>query len=143
MNVLFDTNVLLDFFLDRPPFSEPATRLLSLAERGEIQGFACATSFTTIFYLARKAVGLSDARKQVKALLSILKVAPVNQKVIEGAIESALNDFEDAVIVESARQVNARVILTRDEKDFTRTPIPAHSPESLLTLLEKVKGSGI
>ena len=72
MKVMFDTNVVLDVLLDRPPFSEPVAQLLSQAERGEIQGFACATTVTTIFYLVRKAVGLPDARRHVGDLLSIL-----------------------------------------------------------------------
>lgn len=135
MRVLFDTNVLVDFLLDRIPFSEPASELLSRADRGEIQGFACATSFTTIFYLARKAVGLSSACEHVEALLSILDVAPVSRPTLEGAMSSPISDFEDAVIVESARQVNAQVILTRDEKGFRGASIPVQSPSSLLAIL--------
>lgn len=135
MKVLFDTNVLLEFLLDRPPFSEPAAELLSRADRGDIQVFACAISFTTIFYLARKAVGLSNAREHIKALLSILDVAPVSRATLEAAIAGTASDFEDAVIAESARQINAQVILTRDAKGFAKSSIPVHSPGSLLAIL--------
>jgi predicted nucleic acid-binding protein len=38
--VLIDTNVLLDFFLDREPFSHNAARILSLCEKKELLGFA-------------------------------------------------------------------------------------------------------
>ena len=136
MSYLIDTNVILDVLLERPPFSEPAAKLLSRAERGEIQGFVCATTITTIFYLARKAVGRTHARPQVGDLLSILDVAPVNRAVLEGAAQSEIGDFEDAVIVESARQVQAQVILARNERDFARSPIPVHSPSSLPALLD-------
>lgn len=136
MKVAFDTNVILDVLLDRPPFSEPAARLLSRAERGEIQGFACATTVTTIFYLVRKAAGLPEARRRIGDLLSILDVAPVNRAVLESAASSGIGDFEDAVIAESARQVGARVIVTRNEKDFAKSPVSVHSPKSLLALLD-------
>ena len=136
MITVFDTNVILDVLLEHPPFSEPAAKLLSRAERGEIQGFVCATTITTIFYLARKAVGRTHARRQVGDLLSILDVAPVNRAVLEGAAQSEIGDFEDAVIVESARQVQAQIILTRNERDFARSPIPVHSPSSLPALLD-------
>ena len=132
---MFDTNVILDVLLERLPFAEPAAHLLAQAERGQIQGFACATSITTIFYLARKSLGWADARRQVAHLLSILDVAPVNRAVLERAARSEIDDFEDAVIAESARQVNAQVILTRNERDFARSPIPVHSPISLPALL--------
>ena len=136
MKVVFDANAILDVLLERPPFAEPAAILLARAERGGIQGFACATTVTTIFYLARKAVGNDLARRQVGDLLSILNVAPVNRAVLERAVESQVDDFEDAVIVESARQVQAQVILTRNERDFARSPIPVHSPISLPALLD-------
>ncbi len=132
---MFDTNVILDVLLERPPFAEPAAHLLAQAERGQIQGFACAMSVTTIFYLTRKSLGRADAHRQVAELLSILDVAPVNRAVLERAVRSDIDDFEDAVIAESARQVNAQVILTRNERDFARSPIPAHSPSSLPALL--------
>ena len=54
MNVLFDTNVVLDVLLDRKPFSDSATILFSWAEEGKITGILGATTVTTIFYLATK-----------------------------------------------------------------------------------------
>ena len=87
-------------------------------------------------YLARKAIGRDLARRQVADLLSILDVAPVNRAVLERAARSGIDEFEDAVIVESARQVEARVILTRNERDFAKSPIPVHSPISLPALLD-------
>ena len=80
---MFDTNVILDVLLERLPFAEPAAHLLAQAERDQIQGFACATSVTTIFYLARKSLGRADARRQIADLLSILDVAPVSRAVLE------------------------------------------------------------
>ena len=140
MKVLFDTIVLIDFLLDRAPFADAAADLLSRADRGEIQGLACANSFTTIFYLAQKAVGRADAKRHVAALLSMLEVAPVNRTTLEYAAHSALADFEDAVIVEAGRQANAQCIVTRNERDFAKAPIPAHSPKALVGLLVQLAG---
>jgi len=68
-------------------------------------------------------------------VLSILDGAPVNRAVLERAARSEIDDFEDAVIAESARQVHARVILTRNERDFARSLIPVYSPMSLPALV--------
>ena len=136
MKVMFDTNVILDVLLERVPFAEPAAILLARAERGELPGFVCATTVTTIFYLARKTVGREHARRQVADLLSILDVAPVNRAVLDRAAQSEIGDFEDAVIVESARQVQVQVILTRNERDFAKSPISVHSPSSLSAFLD-------
>lgn len=136
--VLLDTNVLIDFLLDRAPFADPAAELLSLADRGDVQGLACADSFTTIFYLARKAAGAAgneQAQRHVGTLLSIVDVAPVNRATLQAAIKSGASDFEDAVVMESASQARADYIVTRNEKDFATSSVPAHSPRSMLGVL--------
>ncbi len=135
MRVLFDTNVLIDFLLDRAPFAEAAADLLSRADRGQIQGLACADSFTTIFYLMQKAINREAARRHISSLLSVLDVTPVNRATLEQAAESGLRDFEDAVVVESARQASVDCVVTRNEKDFAGSRVTVYSPRALLALL--------
>ena len=93
---------------------------------------------TTIFYLVQKALGKSEARRHIATLLSILDVAPVNRTTLERAAGSAVTDYEDAVVVEAARQANATCIVTRDERDFAQSPIPAYSPGALIGLLDRL-----
>ena len=133
---MFDANVVLDVLLRRRPYDKPAGQLLSRAERGDIQGYVCASVVATIFYLARKAVGLDEARRPVRAILSILDVAPVTGAVLREAAESAMSDFEDAVVATSARRAQAGAIATRNERDFAKASVSAYSPASLLALLD-------
>lgn len=133
---MVDANVVLDVLLQRAPFDQPAGQLLSRAERGDIQGYVCASVVTTIFYLARKAVGLGEAHRLVRSILSILDVAPVTGAVLKEAAESKMSDFEDAVVAAAARHVGADAIATRNERDFAKAPIPIYSPASLLVLLD-------
>ena len=138
MNVLFDTNVILDVMLDRAPFSEPASLLLSLVEQGDIKGFICATTITTIHYLATKNSGQSHARNQIKNLITLFDIAPVNRPVIENALKSKFSDFEDAVIYMSARSVGVEAIVTRDIKGFKKSELPVYSPTEMLKILETI-----
>ena len=133
---MFDANVVLDVLLRRQPFNGPSGELLSRAECGDVQGYICASVVTTIFYLARKVVGLDDARRQVHTILSILDVAPVTRSVLQEAAESNMSDFEDAVVAASARQMQVQAIATRNERDFAKAPVSAYSPASLLALLD-------
>lgn len=135
MRVLFDTNVLIDFLLDRAPHAEVASDLLSRVERGGIQGLACANSFTTVFYLARKATGVEAARSYIADLLALLEVAPVTRTTLEDAGRSSVLDYEDAVVCAAASQVKADCVVTRNEKGFANAPLPVHSPTSLLAAL--------
>ena len=133
---MFDANVVLDVLLRRQPFDEPAGELLSRAERGDIQGCICASVVTTIFYLARKAVGLDEARRHVRTILSILDVAPVTGAVLREAAESNMSDFEDAVLAAAASHVQVAAIAARNERDFAGAPVSVYSPMSLLALLD-------
>ena len=135
MNVLFDTDVLIDFLLDREPFAEPAAQLLSAVERGELDGSACATSVTTVYYLTRKAVGTRKAKQHVRALLTLLQVAVVNESVLTAALNSKIGDFEDAVVAASGVRSGADVIVTRNQKDFKHATLPVQTPVELLAML--------
>ena len=136
MKILFDTNVVLDLLLDRQPFAVPAAELLSKAEAGIISGYLCATTVTTIHYLARKVIGARKAKRQVRMLLSIFEIASVNRAVLEGALEGKFRDFEDAVLHEAARLVDADVIVTRNVEDFKESALPVYSCEEMLSLLK-------
>ena len=70
MNILFDTNVILDVLLDRKPFSEHAAYLMSKVESSEVSGFLCATTVTTIHYLLLKYLSKEKASSQAQWKLS-------------------------------------------------------------------------
>lgn len=57
MKILFDTNVVLDVLMDREPFSDAAAELFTTVEDGSGIGYLCATTLTTVYYLAGKALG--------------------------------------------------------------------------------------
>ena len=137
MKVLIDTNVVLDVLLLRRPFAEAAARLLALVEESKIQGFLCATTVTTIDYLLGQALPPNDARAALKRLLDLFEMAPVNRPVLEQALLSSISDFEDAVLEQSARLVDADIIATRNVVDFKKSMVPALDPQELLLALEE------
>jgi len=139
MKVLFDTNVILDVLLDREPYADDATFLLSKVEQSEIIGFACATTITTIHYLATKALGLTAASYHIDSLLTLFVIAPVNRIALESAARSKFNDFEDAVLYESALHAGAKYIVTRNIADFKRSQLPVFEPRELINTLESLK----
>jgi len=139
MKVLFDTNVILDVLLDREPFAADALYLLARVERSEIIGFVCATTITTIHYLAAKALGSKEAGQHIEALLSLFVIAPVNRLVLEKAVRSRFLDFEDAVLHEAAVQAGARYIVTRNMTDFQQACLPVFAPRELINMLQSLR----
>jgi len=131
LRVLFDTNVVLDLLLDREPFSLDAARCFSRVEAGEIEGWLCGSTVTTLHYLIRKSAGARKARESISLLLSLFEIAPVNKTALEGALKLPFKDFEDAVLHETAHLVNADVIVTRNTADFKQSTIPVRLPGKL------------
>ena len=132
MRILFDTDVILDVLLARPPHAIASSQLLNLADQEKIEGLVCATTVTTVYYLASKSVGRRRALKAIRELLGIFDVAMVDKPVLDSALRSAINDFEDAVVHESARSAGATGIVTRNIKDFRRATLTIFSPQELL-----------
>lgn len=131
MRVLFDTNVVLDLLLDREPFSLDAARCFSRVEAGEIEGWLCGSTVTTLHYLIRKSAGARKARESISLLLSLFEIAPVDKTALERALTLPFKDFEDAVLHEAARLVNVDVIVTRNTADFKHSRIPVRLPGKL------------
>lgn len=142
MKALVDTNVILDVLLDREPFSEGASILLSKIEQSEIIGFVCATTITTIHYLITKALGPQAATRPIQSLLSLFVIAPVNRVVLESAAASKFKDFEDAILHEAALHAGAQYIVTRNIADFTKSKLPVYGPFEFLNALELLKNNG-
>ena len=135
MRILFDTNVILDALLTRVPHHTPAVALMDIVARKELDALLSATSITTIYYLAEKAVGASTARRRVSDLLSIFDVAPVTARVLADALALRFNDYEDAVLHEAARHAAATAIVTRNPKDFAAAKLTSYQPAELLRIL--------
>ncbi len=136
MKVLVDTNVLLDFLLEREPFKKDAEELFAAIDSGQIIGYITATTLTDIFYIARKHTrSLELAREAVSSTLETMTICPINRNVLEAVFTSGLTDFEDAVQIYGAIAQNLDAIVTRDAKGFVSSTIPVYSVQELLKRL--------
>ncbi len=138
MKVLFDTNVILDVLIDREPFAEAATYLMTKVEQSEIIGYLGATTITTIYYLLQKSLGNKKAAEKVGILLSIFEIIPVNRIILESALKSDFLDFEDSVLHEGGCHVGVEYVITRDTKGFRGANVPVFNPVEFINMLETV-----
>lgn len=137
IKVLIDLNVVLDALQKRHPFFGDSASVLAMAEKGVIQGFIAAHSWTTLFYLYRKDKGADRARVQVTELLQFLSVAAVDQRVVEQALNLSYRDYEDAVQMMAAVNCGADYLVTRNVADFKAGPLAVLRPAELLGILPK------
>lgn len=134
--ILVDTDVILDVLAKREPFFASAARLWAEIEGGHARAYLAAHTVTTIFYLVAKVRGKEFAKGCISDLLSIFRIAPVKESTLRLALESKINDFEDAVQFAAAKEVAAEFIITRNVGDYRKSTIPATTPELFLATLK-------
>jgi predicted nucleic acid-binding protein len=136
VRVLIDTNIVLDFLLQREPFFQDAELLFQAIDTGQLIGYVTATTLTDIFYISRKHTrSIEQARQAVSATLTVMVICPIDRAVLESAFNSGLVDFEDAVQIFGAVAQGLDAILTRDNKGFLSSPVPVFSIQDLLQRL--------
>ena len=135
MKVIIDTNVVLDVLLRRKTFVGPASQVFASAEQSTIDACLCATTITTVDYLLNQSLSRPAARKALHRLLELFEGAPVNRPVLEEALQSKMPDFEDAVLAYAGDLVGADAVVTRNTKDFKKSPIKALDPVEFISIL--------
>ena len=130
--MLLDTDVLIDIALDRRPFSDPASALLDRIERSRKSAFIAWHSVSNLYYIVAPAHGGVTTLDFIVDLTCIVEVATTGTEAVRYAAELPMADFEDAMQVASARACGAGHIVTRNLKDYKRSPIRAISPQDAL-----------
>jgi predicted nucleic acid-binding protein len=140
MNVLIDTNVILDVLLGREPFLPHSAKAVFLSEKNVIDGYVSASTATDIFYIVRKEFQDKDkAYEAMGKLFQAVKVAPIDGETIECALKLRWNDFEDCIQFVVAQGLGAEYIITRDMDGFNDSTVTPITPSDFLGALEQNK----
>jgi len=132
-NVLIDTDVILDFFFGREPFSEFVTDILNLCEENKLKGFTTPVIICNTYYLLRKTAKHEIVIEKIKQLLTILDVLQIDKEVVLDSLNSEFKDFEDALQNYSAlKNGKISIVLTRNIKDYKKSELAVLTPETYL-----------
>jgi len=135
MNVLLDTNIVLDVLLNRQPFVTESKSIWQANDDDKITGYIAATTLTNIFFIVRKVAGLKDARAAVRVCLDAFVICAVDRPALEMAEQLPGNDFEDNVQIACATITGLTAIVTRDKTGFTAATTTVYAPDELLVQL--------
>ncbi|WP_443938006.1 PIN domain-containing protein [Pedobacter sp. MW01-1-1] len=132
-NVLIDSDVLLDFFLQREPFLIDSIGILTICERKKVKGFTTGLILANSYYLLRKHFEHKNIMSDFKKLLSFLDVLTMDKNSILQSIDSEVSDFEDALQNYSAENHNGiDAIITRNIKDYKKSNLIILTPRMFL-----------
>lgn len=97
------------------------------------QGVLTAKSVTDIYYILRRSIqNEAEVRKLLHILFTLFDVEDTFSVDCQLALGSSMEDYEDAIMVETAARVGADCIVTRNLKDYTLSKISTFSPEEFL-----------
>jgi predicted nucleic acid-binding protein len=140
MVLLLDTNVVLDYLINRPPFTGSAKALMQKCQE-EITGCVAAHSIINIFYILRKQYSFVERKTLLFIVCEILEVVGISKfDILAALIDENFDDVEDFLQAECAQIVGADYIITRNIDDFINSPIPAILPDTFLQMLEHTTG---
>jgi predicted nucleic acid-binding protein len=135
-DILLDTNIILDIALRREPHFIHASKLFDLIDEKLIKGYITATSLTDIYYIARKEKSRNEAKEFIFDLIKILEVLEVDKAIVQDALASDIDDFEDGVQVYAAKYNEIKTIVTRNKKDFQKSRLEILTPKELIQQLK-------
>ncbi len=124
INILLDTNIILDLLAAREPFYAEAAELFSLADKKSIKLSVSALSFANIHYILSKFINDQEARKILRNFKVIVSVLPLDEKIVDLALNSDFKDFEDSIQYFTAIENAQKLIVTRNKSDFKHSKIP-------------------
>jgi len=131
--ILIDTDVILDFFFDRHPFAENATKIFSLCESKKITGFVTPVIISNVYYLLRQSAKHEKVIEKLKLLVSITELVVMDKEVVTQALNSDFKDFEDALQNYSAEiHKEIDLIITRNTKDFKNSKLAVMTPDNYI-----------
>lgn len=131
-NLLIDTNIVVDLLSRRENFYQEAQELFTLADENDVKLFISALTFANTHYLLLRHLSENEARKVMIKFKLLVKILPLEDKILELALASDFRDFEDAIRYHTALENKLNIIITRNKKDFKTSRIPVLTAKEYL-----------
>lgn len=141
MRVLIDTNVVLDYILNREPYSESARKIVAACEKRKISGCIAEHTVSNMFFILRKVYTIAERKEILLAVCTLFDVECVDTGKIQNALKNdEFDDFEDCLQMECAKEYHADYIVTRNVADFSGSDIPCVEPEQMCEMFQDILG---
>ena len=134
--IFVDTDIILDLLSGRQPHYNFAAEVFSLADEGDIMIFISSLSFANVNYILSREFKADQVRKKLLNFKTLVSVLSVHDKIIELALASEFNDFEDAIQYYTAIENDMATLLTRNVKDFRKADISVMTAEQYVKSME-------
>ncbi len=132
--ILVDTNIVLDLLGKREKFLPEAQELFTKSDKNEVKLYVSALTFANTYYILSQQMKMQNVRKVLRKFKVLVKVLPMDEKIIDLALESDFKDFEDAIQYHSAIENDVNIIITRNIKDYKSAKLPVFTAKEYVKL---------
>ena len=136
--VFIAADIVLDLLCKREPFYSYAAEVFTMGDTGIIKLVTTPLVFANVFYILRKVSGIEKAKELLRKLRIMVGVVSLNDKVIDLALNSAFNDFEDGIQFFAGREQGIKLLLTRNVKDYKAADLIIQTPEEYLKTVKAI-----
>ena len=137
IKVYIDCNILLDWLLDREPFSSYSAKIIELTENKKILSLVSPLTLANTYYIISKEISRKIADEFVSDSLRIFSVPGISQKNVKEAISRRYKYFEDDIHRSIAAENNVDFFITRNKKDFKSEKFKVVDAEEFLNVIAK------
>lgn len=130
MRVLVDTNVVLDYLLEREPYTESARKIVLACKQKKLIGCIAAHTVSNMFFILRKTYSVEERRTILTDVCRLFDVEGIDRaKILQALDNMDFKDFEDCLQMQCARSFQADYIISRNLEDFANSEVPCISPD--------------
>lgn len=138
MKLFLDTNVLIDFILQRGEYYDASASIVSYAQENKVEIVVSSLTIVNSRYICveRQKQPLEQYNAKYDFLINFMQVCSVDGSDTSNSYKSKWKDYEDGVQYFSAKRYGADYIVTRNKKDFDCDNSFLITPEEACELLE-------
>ena len=130
--LFLDTNVVIDLLGEREPFYESAAKIATLADKGKVQIYISALTYSTAYYLLARFEDKEIVKEKIRKFKVIAETSDLTDRIIDKGLASKFSDFEDSLQYYCAIKMDCNIIITRNGKDFKVSDISVLTPDEYL-----------
>jgi len=135
MTAFVDSDVILDFLLNRGDHGLLAKKLFSYSRNGKINLFTSPIVLSNVYYMVSAMENKTIAKVKTLKLTKIIKILDLNSSIMLQALESKFKDIEDAFQNYCAENADIKILITRNIKDYKWSNLSILTPREILAKL--------
>lgn len=121
IKIFIDTNIYINAIENRD--NGISKSVLLFLKKTEVELYLNDLSIINTHYITRKSIHRDEIKKSLKTILEEQNLVSIDKFIIDEALDSDYNDFEDGVQYFCARRAGADLIISDNKTDFKNSDI--------------------